>query len=80
MDEEFLDNVMGTDHGVGKVDDFIGQLWTGWKQLRDEGLAQVSTSSAWLSNALMLETLSLFILAFFARTIFSIPPKANRCP
>lgn len=41
MDEEFLDRVMGTETGVGKVDDFIGQLWTGWKQLRDEGLAQV---------------------------------------
>lgn len=40
MDEEFLDRVMGTETGVGKVDDFIGQLWTGWKQLRDEGLAQ----------------------------------------
>ncbi|KAF9464200.1 hypothetical protein BDZ94DRAFT_1162615 [Collybia nuda] len=31
---------MGTVHGVGKVDDFIGRLWTGWKQLRDEGLVQ----------------------------------------
>ena len=41
MDEEFLDRVMGTETGVGKVDDFIGKLWTGWKQLRDEGLAQV---------------------------------------
>lgn len=41
MDEDFLDRVMGADHGVGKVDDFIGQLWAGWKRLRDEGLAQV---------------------------------------
>ncbi|CAA7261555.1 unnamed protein product [Cyclocybe aegerita] len=40
MDEEFLDRVMGADEGVGKVDDFIGQLWKGWKQLRDAGLAQ----------------------------------------
>ncbi|RDB14681.1 Glutathione synthetase [Hypsizygus marmoreus] len=40
QDEEFLDRVMGTENGVGKVDDFIGQLWTGWKQLRDEGLVQ----------------------------------------
>ncbi|GLB38570.1 putative glutathione synthetase [Lyophyllum shimeji] len=38
--EQFLDRVMGTENGVGKVDDFIGQLWTGWKQLRDEGLVQ----------------------------------------
>ncbi|KAF8807131.1 glutathione synthase [Phlegmacium glaucopus] len=40
MDDEFLDQIMGAETGVGKVDDFIGQLWTGWKQLRDEGLAQ----------------------------------------
>lgn len=43
MDEDFLDRVMGADHGVGKVDDFIGRLWSGWKRLRDEGLAQVRT-------------------------------------
>lgn len=41
MDEEFLDNVMGAVHGVGQVDDFVGTLWTGWKQLRDEGRPQV---------------------------------------
>lgn len=35
MDEEFLDRVMGTEQGVGKVDDFVGQLWTGWKRLRN---------------------------------------------
>ncbi|KAG6890584.1 hypothetical protein C0992_000402 [Termitomyces sp. T32_za158] len=40
LDEEFLDRVMGTENGVGKVDNFIGQLWTGWKDLRDKGLAQ----------------------------------------
>jgi hypothetical protein len=41
MDEDFLDEVMGAVQGVGKVDQFVGQLWTGWKQLRDEGLVQV---------------------------------------
>ncbi|KAG6827139.1 hypothetical protein H0H92_013057 [Tricholoma furcatifolium] len=40
LDEEFLDRIMGTENGVGKVDDFIGQLWTGWRGLRDRGLAQ----------------------------------------
>ncbi|KAG5641608.1 hypothetical protein DXG03_004645 [Asterophora parasitica] len=40
LDEEFLDRIMGAENGVGKVDDFIGQLWTGWRQLRDEGLVQ----------------------------------------
>ncbi|KAJ7507267.1 hypothetical protein B0H11DRAFT_1970962 [Mycena galericulata] len=39
-DVEFLDKVMGSIEGVGKVDDFVGQLWTGWKMLRDEGMAQ----------------------------------------
>ncbi|KAG5654319.1 hypothetical protein H0H81_004738 [Sphagnurus paluster] len=50
QDEEFLDRIMGTENGVGKVDEFIGQLWTGWKQLRDEGLVQVVHTfrcSAW---------------------------------
>lgn len=41
MDDEFLDQIMGTETGVGKVDDFIGHLWTGWKRLREEGLVQV---------------------------------------
>ncbi|KAJ7823645.1 hypothetical protein B0H13DRAFT_2681398 [Mycena leptocephala] len=39
-DVEFLDRVMGSVEGVGKVDDFVGQLWTGWKNLRDEGMIQ----------------------------------------
>jgi hypothetical protein len=47
MDEEFLDQIMGAETGVGKVDDFIGQLWTGWKRLRDESrLVQVRISSS----------------------------------
>ncbi|KAJ7628557.1 glutathione synthase [Roridomyces roridus] len=36
-DVEFLDKVMGSIEGVGKVDHFVGQLWAGWKVLRDEG-------------------------------------------
>jgi glutathione synthase len=44
-DVEFLDRVMGAVEGVGKVDDFVGQLWTGWKNLRDEGMIQVSAHS-----------------------------------
>jgi glutathione synthase len=41
QDEAFLDEIMGTEKGVGRVDEFIGQLWSGWKTLRDEGLIQV---------------------------------------
>lgn len=40
-DEKFLDGVMGGVDGVGKVDEFTGQLWRCWKQLRDEGIQQV---------------------------------------
>ncbi|CAL1713699.1 unnamed protein product [Somion occarium] len=36
MDEVFLDRVMGV-NGVGKVDEFTGELWKRWKRLRDEG-------------------------------------------
>ncbi len=45
MDEAFLDKVMGEVEGAGRVDSFTGQLWRGWKQLRDEGIAQVSCHS-----------------------------------
>lgn len=42
MDTSFLDEIMGAEQGVGRVDDFIGQLWRGWKSLRDDGkLSQV---------------------------------------
>lgn len=41
MDAAFLDKIMGSDEGVGRVDDFVEQLWKGWKALRDEGLSQV---------------------------------------
>ena len=34
-DDEFLDRVMG-EAGVGKVDEFTGQLWRKWKKLRDD--------------------------------------------
>lgn len=37
MDVEFLDNVMGEEKGVGKVDAFTGNLWRRWKKVRDEG-------------------------------------------
>ncbi|PCH40544.1 glutathione synthase [Wolfiporia cocos MD-104 SS10] len=40
MDADFLDQVMGEEQGVGKVDEFTGQLWRRWRQLRDEGVAQ----------------------------------------
>ncbi|KAH9919289.1 glutathione synthase [Fomitopsis serialis] len=40
MDEEFLDRVMGEVEGVGKVDEFTGQLWRRWRRLRDENVAR----------------------------------------
>jgi len=41
LDIEFLDQVMGAEQGVGKVDEFTGQLWRGWKKLRDDGVHPV---------------------------------------
>jgi len=41
MDERFLDRVMGEVEGVGKVDEFTGQLWRRWRKLRDGGVVQV---------------------------------------
>ncbi|KAG6337388.1 hypothetical protein ID866_1711 [Astraeus odoratus] len=40
MDDHFLDNVMGANEGIGKVDEFVGTLWRGWKDIRDAGMAQ----------------------------------------
>lgn len=37
MDTVWLDEIMGAEKGVGRVDDFIGQLWRGWKEMRDGG-------------------------------------------
>ncbi|TFK27692.1 glutathione synthase [Coprinopsis marcescibilis] len=36
MDTPFLDEIMGAEKGVGRVDTFIGELWRGWKKLRDQ--------------------------------------------
>lgn len=44
LDVEFLDRVMGAEIGVGKVDSFTRDIWTGWKQAREEGFTQVSRS------------------------------------
>lgn len=43
MDNDFLDQAMGAAEGVGKVDEFVGLLWSGWnfKKLRREGVEQV---------------------------------------
>lgn len=43
MAEDFLDAVMGAEVGVGRVDEFTGQLWRIWKRLRSEGITQVCT-------------------------------------
>ena len=42
-DEAFLDRILSVDTGVGKVDEFVGSLWRIWKDVRTEGLVQVST-------------------------------------
>ena len=40
-DVAFLDKVMGAEEGVGRADEFTGELWKRWKRVRDEGIAQV---------------------------------------
>lgn len=52
MDEVFLDRVMGDLEGVGKVDEFVGQLWRGWKQVRDQDNVQVRSSVTGLNVTL----------------------------
>lgn len=51
LDEAFLDRVMGAEHGVGRVDEFTGQLWRIWKRLRDEGITQVRRSPTYIKES-----------------------------
>ncbi|OSC99094.1 glutathione synthase [Trametes coccinea BRFM310] len=53
MDEEFLDNVMGAERGVGRVDEFTGQLWRLWKRLRDQGISQTRHLGLFRSDYLL---------------------------
>lgn len=46
MDEHFLDRVMGEVDGIGKVDEFTGQLWRRWRRLRDEKYPRVCGRAA----------------------------------
>ena len=48
-DDDFLDQVMGAEVGVGQADDFVRRLWKGWKEIREEGIVQVISplSHAW---------------------------------
>jgi glutathione synthase len=41
-DDEFLDQEMGAELGVGRADEFVRTLWKGWKEIRDEGIVQVT--------------------------------------
>ena len=41
-DDDFLDQVMGAEMGVGQADDFVRRLWKGWKEIREEGIVQVN--------------------------------------
>lgn len=43
-DDDFLDQVMGAEKGVGQADEFVRRLWQGWKQIREEETVQVSSS------------------------------------
>lgn len=46
LDEEFLDQVMGAEHGAGLVDEFTRQLWLSWKEAkRDQAQVFLCASS-----------------------------------
>ncbi|KAI0831365.1 glutathione synthase [Trametes gibbosa] len=53
LDEDFLDAVMGAEVGVGRVDEFTGQLWRIWKRLRDEGIKQARHLGLFRSDYLL---------------------------
>lgn len=40
-DHEFLDNILSAETAVGRVDEFVGELWTIWKEVRREKVVQV---------------------------------------
>jgi hypothetical protein len=40
-DEEFLDSILSAETAVGRVDEFVGELWKIWKEVRNEKPAQV---------------------------------------
>jgi glutathione synthase len=43
-DEEFLDGILSAETAVGRVDEFVGELWKIWKQVRSEKPTQVCPS------------------------------------
>jgi glutathione synthase len=40
-DQQFLDDILNAETAVGRVDTFVGELWKIWKEVREEGFAQV---------------------------------------
>lgn len=43
---DMIDRVLGDEVGIGRVDNFTGRLWRGWKNLRDQGSIQQVTHIA----------------------------------
>lgn len=44
-DQEFLDSILSAETAVGRVDEFVRELWTIWKEVRNEKGAQVCSES-----------------------------------
>lgn len=70
LDWDFLDRVMGG--SVSKVDSFQGELWRGWKRVRDE-LIQVATPLEILLCRPRLTYRSLLNWEYSGQTISCIP-------
>ena len=65
---------MGAEGGVGQVDEFVRRLWKGWKEIREEGIVQVSGLALRKADSLK-EATSPCISVSFAQTISSTPAR-----
>ena len=74
-DSAFLDRVMGAEAGVGRADEFTGELWRRWKQVRAQGVAQVCGYSRLEGETRSDGVCSRCSLGCLGRTIWCIRPR-----
>ena len=53
LDTDFLDRVLGAEVGLGKVDEYTGNLWKCWKTVRNVGFEQVNIIALGFCNQLL---------------------------
>ena len=76
-DVEFLDRVMG-ETGVGKVDEFTGELWKRWKRARESRADQVRVSPVKAIEGVLTcyEAATAWIVQI---RLHGPPPRASSC-